>query len=48
VKVRGYEIKCSPWTAELLGAWFGTYRGRGILHYGQGHLWWISVAPPPS
>jgi len=42
--VKGFEIKCSPWTAELLGAWFtNIYRGRDHLHYWDGHLWWISA-----
>ncbi len=42
MKPRGYEIPCSPWVAELLGAWFGPYKGRGVFHYDQGHLWWIA------
>jgi hypothetical protein len=38
---KGYEVKCNPWLAELLGAVFIGYRGRGVFHYDQGHLWWI-------
>lgn len=41
---KGYEIRCSPYTAEALGAWFtDLYRGRGHLHYWNGYLWWIDV-----
>jgi hypothetical protein len=44
MRVRGYEIQCSPWLAEILGAWFGSYQGRGEFHYDQGYLWWIDGA----
>jgi hypothetical protein len=42
MKRRGYEVKCSPATAKVLGAVFNrVYQGLGMLHYDQGHLWWI-------
>jgi hypothetical protein len=41
---RGYEVKCSPYVAETLGAWLtNLYRGRDRLHYWNGYLWWISA-----
>jgi hypothetical protein len=41
-RAKGYEIPCSPWTAECLGALFtNTYNGRRVLHYWGGYLWWI-------
>lgn len=49
MNVKGHEVQCSPWVAELLGAWFtNSYQGRDKLHYWGGYLWWISAAPPHS
>jgi hypothetical protein len=43
---RGYEAKCSPALALALGAWFGAYCGPNILHYSDGHLWFIDGGLP--
>jgi hypothetical protein len=39
---RGYRVRCSRELAKALGAWFGPYRGRYLLHWQDGWLWWVS------
>ena len=40
-KAVGYEVRCSRRLAEALGAYIGVYRGRNVLHWNGGFLWWV-------
>lgn len=42
MKRRGYEVRCSQAMVKKLGAWFGAYHGRNVLHWDSGYLWWIT------